>query len=501
MSDQFIGQVLAEKYRIDSLMRETELGKVYRGTHLLMDKRVLVKILSPVLAVDENIVELFSAEAQTVSKISHLNILNITDFGADTNGTVFIVFENAEGETLRQKIRKGEIFSAERAIKIVRQIASALSAAHLKGIFHQSLTSENILLSDDDTVKVLDLGAFRNTESLEDEIESEKIQYLSPEQCADPSSADERSDVYSLGVIFYEMLAGEVPFKAENTNELMMKHAQEPPPPLSSFRRDLPPEIEPVILQTLAKNPEMRHQTTAELIDDLNRIARQLTNAQTVFAQNASASTSNIWKTAFIVLAGISLLSVGLIWATSGRRTNVSTLQYDANSQPVQPINPATGMNEQGLANLVQTSQTELSNSNMILTMPETLTGGSSNPYWQNGTVPPGAPQYIPSPGNTITVPDCDPNNPFMPCDVQIVTQPVPANSNVNTTPSSNLRPTKSPAANVSPSPQTTESPKPSPEVKATPAKTETPAPKPTEQKTPASQNKKSESGKTEDGY
>lgn len=502
MSGQYIGLVLAGKYRIDSLMRETELGRVYHGTHLLMDKGVTVKILSPALSIDENIARQFSEEARIVSKISHPNILNVTDFGADINGTVFIVFEATQGETLRQKIRQGEVFSAERAVKIVRQIASALAAAHLKGIFHRGLTSENILLSEDDTVKVLDFGAFRNAESLEEETNLEKIQYLSPEQCADASSADERSDIYSLGVIFYEMLTGETPFKAENTSDLMMKHALEPPPPLSSFRSDLPPDIEPIILQTLAKNPEMRHQTAAELIDDLNRVARHLTTSPTAVAQTASGSPNNIWKTAFIVLAGISLLSAGLIWATSGRQTNISTLQYDANSQPVQPINPATGMSEQGLANLVQTSQTELSNSNMILTVPETLSGGNGNPYWQSGTVPPGAPQYVPPSGEVVTVPNCDPNNPFMPCDTQVITQPVPANSNVNAALSPSPRPTKSPAGNVSPTPQTTESPKPSPspEVKSTPVTTETPAPKPTEQKTPASQNKKSESGKTEDG-
>ena len=514
MNDTFIGKTLADKYRIDSLMRETELGKVYHATHLSMEKPLIVKILSPALAVDENIVKRFSSEARNISNISHPNILNVTDFGSDANGAVYIVYENATGETLESAIGQDGKFAPERAISIAEQIASALSAAHLKGIIHGNLNSENILLGADEAVKVLDLGTIKS-----DELPEKNIEYLSPEQCADAANADARSDIYSTGVILYEMLAGEVPFKADNAADLMMKHATEPPPPLSAFRQDLPPAIEPLILQTLSKNPEMRHQTAAELLDDLHRAALSST------APNITKASNNLWKTAFVALAGIALLSAALIWATSSKQTNpATTLQTDANSQPVQPLNPPTGINEQGLATIVPISQEMLSNSNMTLTVPEGVgvggatTGGSDgNPYWQNGRVPPGAPQYVP-PGQVI-----DPNNPNsvftrdeptsggnIVCDNNgkcfYIVAPTP-NANTNAQPSPTPKTTKSPAANTSvqPSPAPNETPKPqtspTPDAKPTPAKPQTsPSPKPTDKpKNAPSSTKTTTSGKTQD--
>ncbi len=514
MIDTFIGKTLAEKYRIDSVMRETELGKVYHGRHLLMDKPVAIKILSPALAVDENIVRRFSSEAKRISHISHPNILNVTDFGSDAEGTVYIVFEDAEGEPLKSVIERDGMFPPDHAVQIGKQVSSALSAAHIKGVVHGNLNSENILVGEDDTVKVLDLGAVKldAVAAADDELSFPKIEYLSPEQCADEGDADERSDIYSLGVILYEMLASEPPFKAETTSELMMKHAQEPPPPLSAFRQDLPPSFEPVILKALAKNPEMRHQTAAEMFDDLNGVERALALPENA-AKAAAANNNNIWKTAFVVLAGISLLSVSLIWATSSKRTNPSTLQADSNSQPVQPINPATGSSEQGLATIVPMSQEMLTNSNMTLEMPQNLGGSDAgNPYWQNGTVPPGGP-VIPGGGQVM-----DPNNPNSPfnqddpassnniiCDENgkcwyiVPNTPNPnANTNVKTTPTP--RTSKSPAANVidptvvpNNTPQTT----PTPDAKPTPAKspaTTKPTPQPK-----TSPTKQAQSGKTQD--
>jgi eukaryotic-like serine/threonine-protein kinase len=509
MIDTFIGKTLADKYRIDSVMRETELGKVYHATHLLMEKPVAVKILSPALAVDENIVKRFSAEARKVSDISNPNILNVKDFGADANGAVYIVYEDATGETLKNAIGRDGMFAPERAVNITKQIAAGLSAAHIKGLIHGNLNSENILLTADDSVKILDLGTFGSGATADDEISAPKIEYVSPEQCVDTSNADARSDIYSLGVILYEMLAGEVPFKAANASEIMMKHAQEPPPPLSAFRQDLPAGIEPVVLQTLAKNPEMRHQNAAELIDDLNRVSRGLVVSESPVVAPHQPISNNIWKTAFVVLAGILLLSAAMIWATSVKQTNPTTMQTDANAQPVQPINPPTGMNEQGLATIVPITQDSMSNSN-AMTVPTTLEGSDGNPYWQSGRVPPGAPvpQSVQPPGQFVD--PNNPNSPFMRDESGnyfiMVPQPTTSNSNVNTKPATTKTP-KGNAANttVQPSPVPTETPKPqtspTPEVKTPPAKTPAPTPKPTEKpKTTPSSTKTTQSGKTQDG-
>jgi hypothetical protein len=515
MIDTFIGQTLADKYRIEAVLRESGLGTVYRGTHLLMEKPVAVKILAPELAAGEATARRFSAEARAVSHLSHPNILNVTDFGTDPSGAVYIVFEDADGLTLKEQIEREGVFSAERAVAVARQIAAALSAAHLKGLVHGRLSSEAVLITPDDAVKVLDLGTYQRELAPEREISPSRIEYLAPEQCADPAAADERSDIYSTGVILFEMLAGEVPFKADNAADLMVKHAQEPPPPLSSFRHDLPPDLEPLVLQALAKNPEMRHQTAAELIDDLNRASRNLHESAGFAAAAGSAApaiNNNVWKTAFVVLAGISLLSVFLIWTLGGfeKRTDPA-LTTDAGSQPVQPINPATGMNETGLATIVPMSQDSMGNSN-TMTAPETLGGSDGNPYWQSGTVPPGAPVAIPPGGETIQMGDS--NSPFTQDEpgtiyrgndgklYMIVPPAANANTSTNVQPATTPRTGRTPA-NTTAQPQTSPTPNqtPAPETKPTaqPAPAKTPV-KPTEQpKTTPSSAKPAESGKTQD--
>ena len=220
MTDQFTGKNLAEKYRIEAVLSDSDLGKVYRGTHLLMNKPVTVKILSPALAVDESIVRQFSNEARTTSQITHPNILNVTDFGSDTNGTVFIIFEGIEGENLKEIIGADGKFTPARAIDITRQTLSALAAAHKNNVVHGSLRPQDIVIAKGppnenatENVKVLNFAsAGAPGEEDDDEAAAGGVEYAAPEQYSDSGEADERSDIYSLGVIFYEMLAGHVPF-------------------------------------------------------------------------------------------------------------------------------------------------------------------------------------------------------------------------------------------------------------------------------------------------
>jgi len=524
MVDQFTGQTLANKYRIDSFLRESDLGKIYRGTHVSMDKPVTVKILKPALAVDDNIVERFSAEARTVSRISHPNILNVTDFGSD-KGTVYIVYEGAEGETLKDSIRSEGQLSTERAVHITRQIASALSAAHAAGEIHQNLSSENILLTQTannaEMVKVLDFGAVKSGDQflIDGETDVHAAEYVSPEQISGADAVDSRSDIYSLGVIFYEMLAGEVPFTGAKTTDIMFKHAQDAPPPLSAFRQDLPPEIEPLVLQAMAKNPEMRFQTVEEFAAALARVSKNDDEPETVVIARAAAAgepANNIWKTAFVVLAGISLLAIGMIYATSVKQTNPTTqLQTDANGQPVQPINPATGIDEQSLSNLA-TMPAEIigmGNSNMMMQPPGTLPGGDNYNPWGGSGPPPGAPptQYVAPGGQVYTI---DPNNQsqFIPQDGNIILVPLPANTSVN----ANVKPSPTPRisnanANVAPpSPASNTAPKPTPETKPTaappttektPAKTPAKTPEPPKNPSPAATEKRVQSGKLQDTF
>ena len=521
MSDQYIGQTLADKYRIESVIRDGDSNHVYRATHLLMDKPVTVKILAPELASDENKIARFSAEAKRVSHLAHPNILNATDFGTDKNGAAYIVFDGADGETLSETLKRVGKLPVNRAVQIAVQIAAALSAAHAYGIIHGQLSSENVLLiknpNGTEAVKLLDFGA---GESELHQVSLKNLQYVSPEQNSLGTAASERSDIYSLGVIFYEMLANEVPFIAGTPTELLIKQSQNPPVPLSAFRKDIIQDIEPVVLKALAKNPELRYQTAQEFIDDLNRATNQTANTEAAVVPPLTDATentnNNLWKTAFVVLAGISVLALGLIYLTSSKQTNpTTTLQSDANGQPVQPLNPATGMNEQGTAGLIpyQPGQQMPGNSNVPLLpngMPQPVPNGDGygdgyNPWSRGGIPPPGAPpvqqggQYI------------DPNNPnsiFMQDGTVLV--PVPVNSNVGanvkTAPTPNGKnPNANINANVAPTPAANPSPTPTktPPVAAPTVKPPTvkPTAQPTVQPKPpaATQKNTAQSGKEQD--
>ena len=279
--DSLIGSTLAGKYRIEERLNEGGMGTVYRGTHVLMDKTVAVKVLRPSLAADEKIVARFSREARAASRISHPNALMVTDFGEDENGIVFLVMEYLSGRTLKQLIREEGPLPLPRVVDITRQVGDALNAAHQQGVIHRDLKSDNIMLLDTmtgDHAKVLDFGIAkikerdgnRDTGGLTaPNLVIGTPQYMSPEQCSQDSEIDARSDIYSLGVIMYEMLVGHVPFSAESPTMVMLKHLQEPVPSVLDERKDLPASMGRVIARALAKLPANRYQNIAELIEDL----------------------------------------------------------------------------------------------------------------------------------------------------------------------------------------------------------------------------------------
>ncbi|HEX9961469.1 MAG TPA: serine/threonine-protein kinase [Pyrinomonadaceae bacterium] len=502
MADQFIGEVLAEKYRIESVIRDGSLGKLYRGTHLLMDKPVAVKILAPALAVDEAIVKQFSSEVRTLSRLSHPNIPSVTDFAQDKNGVVFIVTEQGDGETLKNAIRREGQFSPERANRVTQQIASAISAANANGVLHEQLTSENIFLSKTadgaDFVKVLDFGALQtDAHAVFDNVKT--VEYLSPERCSDAEEVDSRADIYSLGVILYEMLAGEVPFTGENATDVMLKHAQEPPLPLSAFRSDLPNEIELIVQRALAKVPENRYQSANDLADALNRatvFATRVSSPGAPVALADDAPQNNLWKTAFIVLAGIAVLSGFFIYMTQVKQTNpATTLQTDANGSPVQPVNPATGASEQSLSNMGAYNPLQDGNIN-TMTQTDPVPGGDGYDPWARGGRPPvGAPpQYIPPTGQVYDG-NINPGSQFMDDGNTYVLVPKNANTNVNTQPKPKTSPTQ-PAANTQSAPANT---RPAANTTTTEPKT-TPPPKQTPKPAdPPKTDKPASSGKVQD--
>ncbi|MFV0388999.1 MAG: VirB8/TrbF family protein [Pyrinomonadaceae bacterium] len=422
MIDQFIGRRLADKYEIESIIRENDFGGLYKGRHLLMEKPVSVKVLSPALAVDEHIVERFSENARIVSRLSHPNILNVTDFGRDYDGTVFVVMEDAEGETLRDALLREGAFTVERAVRITRQIAAALSAAHANGIVHGKLSPDSILLTElgngSKLVKITDLGTFDEVvqTDFDEETPVENIGYLSPEQCANEGDYDERSDVYTLGIMLYEMLIGVVPFDGETTTEVMLKHAEVPPPPLAAYRDDVPPEVETVAIRAVAKNPDMRYQTVAAFAEDLSEAAKLESDTSAVIVPSkavaAKAGNNNVWKTAFISLVALSLLAFGLIYWTKTKQTEpVTVQQVDKDGKPVQPLSPATGIAEKNLPDMNAFTSGSMNPEDMMVRPDGTVVsapaggGGDGFDPWANPGAPPSSGgSYAPG-GENVTIP------------------------------------------------------------------------------------------------
>jgi len=280
--DTLVGRTLADKYRVEERISEGGMGTVYRGTHVLMEKAVAIKVLHPSLAADDKIVARFTREARAASRISHPHALNVTDFGEADDGIVFLVMEYLRGSTLKQIVRAGGPMPLERVVTITSQIAGALDSAHAEGVVHRDLKSDNIMLCETggtggDWAKVLDFGIAKIQQSVgsdDPELTAPNLiigtpQYMSPEQCSQASDIDFRSDIYSLGVILFEMLAGHVPFTGESATAVMLKHLQEPAPSVLEERDDLPAAVGRVVARALSKRPEDRQQSAGELAEQL----------------------------------------------------------------------------------------------------------------------------------------------------------------------------------------------------------------------------------------
>src|SRR6185369_6194213 len=301
--DPLIDQTLAGKYLIEKLIKRGGMGSVYLGKHILMDKTVAIKVLRPSLAMDDDVVRRFSREAKAASRISHPHAVSVTDFGESENGVVFLVMEYLDGRTLKEIIRSEGPLPLDRTVEIVRQVAGALDAAHEQGVIHRDLKSDNIMLSQTnggDWAKVLDFGIARiqQPEGVRDiDITTANLvigtpQYMSPEQCSQSGPIDKRSDVYSFGIIVYEMLAGRVPFTGESPTVIMMKQVQDEPPSISEFRPDLPAAVAQLISRALAKNPDDRFQSAGDLAKALADAVAGLAIAAPVTVANSPVTAS-----------------------------------------------------------------------------------------------------------------------------------------------------------------------------------------------------------------
>jgi len=278
-ADPLVNTLLDDKYRLDARVGEGGMGFVYRATHVQMENTVAVKVLHSDLASDQVAVERFRREARAAAQIRHPNAVAVTDFGVTRKeGTAYLVMEFLEGGDLRRKIKQEKRLDCAEAIVIMSQACAALNAAHEKGIIHRDLKPDNIWLLESTNpyaqVKVLDFGIAKLKASAEASNLTQKGMivgtpyYMSPEHCRS-EELDPRSDIYSLGIILYEMLAGKVPFEGSSPLQVMYKHNTERPRALSLIRPDIPPAIEKVVLKALEKRKEDRQNSALQLAAEL----------------------------------------------------------------------------------------------------------------------------------------------------------------------------------------------------------------------------------------
>ena len=273
MSDSDERQVFGGRYELQRHIARGGMADVYLARDVMLDRPVALKVLFPELSRDRSFVDRFRREAQAAANLSHPNIVSVFDYGEE-EGYSFIVMEFIDGRPLSQVIRSDGPLDPERSAEIAAAAADALFCAHRSGVVHRDVKPGNVLIDSMGHVKVADFGIARATDADQDLTQTGSVMgtatYISPEQ-ATGDRVDPRSDVYSLGVVLYEMVVGRPPFQAESTMAIALKHVNELPPPPSTLKADLPPEIEAIILHSLAKDPDERYATAEEQRADLLR--------------------------------------------------------------------------------------------------------------------------------------------------------------------------------------------------------------------------------------
>jgi len=293
VSDNLIDRLFDGRYLISRKLGAGGMANVYLAEDQELGRRVAIKILDERHASDEQFVERFRREAQNAGGLSHPNIVSIYDRG-EAAGSYYIAMEYVEGRTLKELIVARGPSPIGIAIDYTRQTLSALRFAHRKGIVHRDIKPHNMIVDGDGRVKVMDFGIARAGASQMTEAGSiiGTAQYLSPEQ-ARGAPVDQTSDLYSTGIVLYELLTGTVPFTGDSAVEIAMKHLSQTPDPPSSHRPEIPRDLDYVVLRALGKDPSDRYHSAEEMDSDLERIGRGVG----VSAETAEAATSVLSRT------------------------------------------------------------------------------------------------------------------------------------------------------------------------------------------------------------
>ncbi|MGB2907787.1 MAG: protein kinase, partial [Candidatus Aminicenantaceae bacterium] len=263
--------MIAGKYRIVEKLGEGGMGVVYKALDVRLQREVALKFLSPHLTRDSESRERFIHEARTASALDHSNLCTIHEIDETEEGWMFIAMTHYPGETLKARIKRGPL-NLEKALDIARQIADGLSRAHGKGIIHRDVKSANVIITNEEVVKIVDFGLAKlmgMTQITKAGTTMGTVAYMSPEQ-ARGSAVDHRADIWALGVVLYEMLTGSLPFKGEREETIMYSILNEDPAPVTDLLPDIPVELEKIITRALAKNPQSRFQHVRDFLVDLH---------------------------------------------------------------------------------------------------------------------------------------------------------------------------------------------------------------------------------------
>jgi serine/threonine-protein kinase len=276
------GELIDNRYLLQRILASGGMATIYAGLDTRLDRPVAVKIMHPHLANDEAFVGRFIKEAKATAALSHPNIVSIQDQGWNEGGApaVFIVMELVEGSTLRDFLNEQGILSIDQLFQFLNPVVSALSAAHRIGIIHRDIKPENILIAKDGRVKVADFGLaagsiIGQTMTAESSVVLGSVSYLSPEQ-VQRGIADARSDIYALGIVMFEMLAGKKPYEGETPIQIAYKHVNERIPNLRSINESIPEQIAEIIFAATSPNPDQRPKDAEELLNQLRSIQAQI---------------------------------------------------------------------------------------------------------------------------------------------------------------------------------------------------------------------------------
>jgi serine/threonine-protein kinase len=355
-------------YRVIEQLGSGGMATVFKSYHASLDRYVAIKVLHPAFKADPQFFERFKREARIVAKLEHPNIIPVYDFN-EHQGEPYLVMRFVEGDTLKPKM-KGQPMPPTEVMRLIRPVCEALAYAHRQGVLHRDIKPSNIMVTKDESIFVTDFGLARMVEAGESTLSQDMMvgtpQYISPEQAQGIKDLDGRTDIYSLGVVLYEMLTGRVPFSADTPFATVHDHIYTPLPPPSSINPEIDPAIERMLLKALAKDPEDRYATANDLLEALEttlgaQIARAPTVAKTTPAVSPAGQDKKkrmpwwVWAGGVMLILFICLVAALLFGRI--RRNRMQNLppvdgrpaptQVSDSNQPAPPPNDEPGQSDQ----------------------------------------------------------------------------------------------------------------------------------------------------------